>query len=116
MTSTEKKQQLRAWKARQREAARAAVPLPDQEMKALFDQLDASLPTMGCDHTRRLTDAWLRERRHPLEGVHAWLDNNGGFCDCEVLANSEQAWIETIDKGAPFVLEADDNPNERMPK
>jgi hypothetical protein len=61
-------------------------------MEALFDMLDERLPLDGCDHTRRLTDAWLTERSHPVDRVHCWLDDNGGFCDCEVLANSEQAW------------------------
>lgn len=90
------KERLRAWKMQQREAARARLPLGNAEMKALFDQLDASLPTKGCDHTRRFTDAWLMKRGHSLDQVHTWLNNNGGYCDCEVLANCEGAWLEAI--------------------
>jgi hypothetical protein len=70
------------------------IPLPDDEMEALFDRLDDRLSEEGCEHSRRLTDAWLAERGHPVEPVHRWLDDTGGFCDCEVLANSEPAWRE----------------------
>jgi hypothetical protein len=52
------------------------------------------LPEAGCAHTRGLTDAWLTDHGHSIAEVHQWLDDNGGFCDCEVLANSEQAWRE----------------------
>jgi hypothetical protein len=83
---------LRAWREQHRESARAALPLPDVEMEALFDALDHGLHKGGCDHTRRLTDAWLTERGHSLGRIHRWLDNHGGFCDCEVLGNGEDAW------------------------
>jgi hypothetical protein len=66
----------------------------DADMEAFFNMLDRRLPQVGCDHSRRLTDAWLRERGQPVEQVHRWLDDSGGFCDCEALANSEQAWRE----------------------
>ncbi len=92
MNRAGKKDRLRGWRAEEREAAKARLPLPDSEMQALFDMLDQRLPEAGCDHTRRLTDGWLRARDRPVEEVHPWLDGNGGFCDCEVLANAEQAW------------------------
>jgi hypothetical protein len=92
MDEVEKKARLKAWREREREAARSAVPLPDCDMEALFDMLDSRLPDAGCDHSLRLTDAWLAEKGHSVDEVHRWLDQNGGFCDCEVLANSEEAW------------------------
>ena len=45
-----------------------ARPLPDAALESMFDMLDAELPKEGCDHTRRLTVAWLAG---PLEG---WLE------------------------------------------
>lgn len=93
------KPQLRAWRAKQRETSRALLPLDDVEMKALVERLDLSLGKQVCDHSRGLTDAWLRDRGHSLDAVHRWLDDNGGFCDCEVLANSEGAWREATRDG-----------------
>ena len=65
-------------------------------MEALFGMLDEALSEQACDHTRRLTDAWLAQRGHAVEPVHRWLDDTGGYCDCEVLMNSEQAWQDAV--------------------
>jgi hypothetical protein len=92
MDKVDKKARLRAWREGKRDAARARLPLDHSETEALLDMLDTELPRSGCNHTRRLTDAWLQERGHSIEEVHRWLDDNSGFCDCTVLANAEQAW------------------------
>ncbi len=81
-------------------AAFAALPISSANLQSLFDMLDLRLPVNGCDHTRRLTIAFLRERSLPEDSVLRWLDENGGFCDCEVLANSEQAWKSCKDYDA----------------
>lgn len=94
MDKTDKKARLKACREDERAKARALLPLPDAEMKALFDMLDQHLPERGCDHSRMLTEEWLRSHGHPVDPVIQWLDANGGFCDCEVLANAEQAWQE----------------------
>jgi hypothetical protein len=65
-------------------------------MKAMFDMLDVDLLRQGCDHTLRLTRAWLESEGLPVEEVVAWLRDNGGCCDCEALANAEQAWQDAI--------------------
>lgn len=90
MDSAQKKQLKAQWRDRQRQAARAALPLPIGDLKAMFDMLDVEVPKKGCDHTRRLTEAWLRSHGHNVGCVFAWLDTQGGYCDCEVLANVEE--------------------------
>ncbi len=65
-------------------------------MQALFDMLDAELPQRGCDHTLRFVRAWLSRQGLNVASVEAWLHENGGHCDCEALANAEQAWREAI--------------------
>jgi hypothetical protein len=87
-----RKEALDRWKAQQRAAARAKLPLPDPQMRSLFDMLDAELPRRGCDHTLRLVREWCAQHGVTAEPVEAWLHDNGGNCDCEALANSEQAW------------------------
>jgi hypothetical protein len=78
------------WRDQQRKAALAALPLPVPELKAMFDMLEVEFPRQGCDHTRRLTRAWLESRGHDVGMVFAWLDTHSGFCDCEILANVEE--------------------------
>jgi hypothetical protein len=90
MDAARKKQLKTQWRDEQRTTAFAALPLPVRELKAMFDMLDVELPRKGCDHSRRLTRAWLHLHGHDVERVFAWLDTQSGFCDCEVLANVEQ--------------------------
>jgi hypothetical protein len=81
---------------KQRKAARAAFPLPPNDLRAMFGTLDSQLVHMACDHTRRLTRKWLEEHGHDIAPVFAWLDANGGYCDCEVLLNAEQVFTEAM--------------------
>jgi hypothetical protein len=96
MDKRDKKRARQQWRVNQRAEARSKFPLQPDELRALFDRLDNELPHLGCDHTRRITIAWLESQGHPVESVCAWLDENGGFCDCEVLANSEQSFVEAM--------------------
>ena len=101
MDKDRKKQRKRRWREGQRAEARAALPLPFEELKVMFDMLDAALARHGCDHTRRLTRLWLEGRRHDTQHVFAWLDEHGGFCDCEVLANVERHVDDAMQGGWP---------------
>jgi hypothetical protein len=68
----------------------AVVELPGAELVGMFDMLNMELPIQGCDHSRWITKSWLARRGHDVETVFAWLETQGGYCDCEVLANVEQ--------------------------
>jgi hypothetical protein len=83
-------------KAQQRATARAKLPLPNSQMQALFDMLDTELPRRGCNHALVLVRSWLSAQGLAFEAVEAWLHDNGGHCDCEALANAEQAWQDAI--------------------
>ena len=83
------------WREQQRKAALAGLPLPVTELRAMFNMLEAELPRKGCDHTRRMTQAWLENRGYDVGPVFAWLDTEGGYCDCEILANVEDRLNET---------------------
>jgi hypothetical protein len=81
------KKKLKAWKSEQKEQARAAFPLQEEELEKLFDFLDISLEKNGCDHTLRQTKQWIDESNNSQDAIIPWLGDNGGYCDCEVLAN-----------------------------
>ena len=86
------RERKRQWKDQERAAARAAFPLSDDLLRALFDSVAASLDEQGCDHTRRYTEQWLLAHLENREAVISWLEENGGFCDCEVDANAADHW------------------------
>jgi uncharacterized protein YecT (DUF1311 family) len=92
---SEDRERKKAWKAEQRAAARARFPLADAELQELFDHVDARLDETDCEHSRRFTEAWLHERQADVATVLAWLDETGGSCDCEVVANSRDEWEQS---------------------
>lgn len=92
MDRAEKKRRVEEWAREQRTAARAKLPLPDNQLKALFDHVNELLESEGCDHTRRFTEGWLAANAVTAKLVLTWLADNGGYCDCEVIANAEEAW------------------------
>src|SRR5688572_24898590 len=93
----ETKRQLRkAVRAKERAAARAAFPLRAAELRNLFDWLNDELGSQSCDRTLRLTRIWIDGRCHDASTIVPWLEDNGGFCDCEVLANVEQQFEDAL--------------------
>jgi hypothetical protein len=76
---------------RKRQEAESRMPLSKEDLAALFDHLDQALAE-GCDHSLRLTRAFLASRSLSESTIVPWLGEYGGFCDCEVLANVEDSW------------------------
>ena len=92
-----RKEILREVKRNEMATAFAALPISNFEFQALFAMLAAKLPVDGCDKSRSLTIDHIREHSLPEDRVLQWLDDNSGFCDCEILANSKQAWVACKD-------------------
>jgi len=92
----DKKRELKKrWKKAERDAARSAFPLHDDKLEALFDAVEMALEDAGCDHSLRATTEWLSANGVDIGAVVVWLENNGGFCDCEVVANARDHWEES---------------------
>ena len=87
-----RKEILSAIRATERAKARAKLPMSDELMKSMFDMLDVEFPRVGCNHTLRLVEAWALANHVDVNKLIAWCRDNGGFCDCEVLANCEEHW------------------------
>jgi len=92
-----KKQELKKrWKKAEKDAARSMFPLPNDKMEAMFDAVEITLEDAGCDHSLRMTTEWLRSNGVDVTAVVTWLKNNGGYCDCEVVANARDHWEENL--------------------
>jgi hypothetical protein len=99
-TSRREKKQ---WQAQQRASARAAFPLSDADLSAMFEELDDQLERDPCDHTLRFTMRWLASSGHASGPVVDWLRDNGGYCDCEVVANVCDHWEQARGDGSSRV-------------
>jgi hypothetical protein len=74
----------------------AKLPLSKAELKALFQYVDHRLDERGCDHTLTHTLEFIAQRNLRPETIVPWLNEYGGYCDCEVIANVEEVWGETV--------------------
>jgi uncharacterized protein DUF2695 len=63
------------------------LPLSREELDDLLEHLDHHLQRHTCDYTLLATERWLERRNLDVERVSAGLQEMGGGCDCEVLAN-----------------------------
>ena len=84
----------KAWKEQERKKAQAAFPLSNELLESLFSFLDEKIDSEGCDHSYRFTDEWLSENKQQRTPVIEWLEENGGYCDCEVIANAYDHWVQ----------------------
>jgi hypothetical protein len=87
----------KAWREQERQKLIASIPMPHQDLRDLFDHLDSEGAT-ECDHTLRVTTAFLQQRGLEVARIIPWLREHGGYCDCEVLANVEDEFSEILER------------------
>lgn len=67
------------------------LPISSEIFLNLFDFLDEKLSKSDCEDTLKLTTEFLIINKiENIVETKNWLNNNGGFCDCEVLYNIEE--------------------------
>jgi malonyl CoA-acyl carrier protein transacylase len=85
-----KKELKNKYEHQQQEEFENSLPTDSEIFEKLFDYLDEELEN-GCNHTLHLTETFLTsEKVNNVDEIKGWLRDNGGFCDCEVLANIEE--------------------------
>ncbi len=101
-----RKQLLKAWKRGEEEKARAAFPLTESLLTAFFENLQMRFEHDGCWHDTRHAQVAIDDLG--LTDVQAnrlldWCNDKGGFCDCEIAANTRAHWLQNrlADKPVP---------------
>ena len=74
------------------------MPISFGDLAELFNHLDEQLGEQGCGHTQKITKAFLENKKLNTDAILPWLEEYGGYCDCEVLANVEERWESEIEK------------------
>ena len=96
----EKKERRRATLHDLREKERAqfiaSLPAPKTDIRDLFEYLDSA--DGPCDHSLKQTLGFLRGRGLLEQEVVPWLQEHGGYCDCEVIFNVEDAWNQMVEE------------------
>ncbi len=96
-----KKRQLEIWSqltGEERERFIESLPATREQLENLFDYIDRRLQDESCIHNLRFTMQFLMENHINMPAVMSWLNENGGYCDCEVLQNIETKWFAAFDE------------------
>ena len=95
MPSQNEKQSRKAIKkalaARALTEFRESTPLTAGELDALITYVDEAVRRDGCDHTLRHARAFIKAHGLDADEVIPWLNDQGGYCDCEVVLNVSEA-------------------------
>jgi len=67
-----------------------SLPMDKSLMLELFDYLDSELGNEECNHDYTLTKRFLQLNDVKNEKIFEWFQENGGYCDCEILFNIEE--------------------------
>lgn len=94
----ERKAKLRAWRDGEHAKARALYPLPDARLEAFFGALEKLRAEHGCFHDIRHASRVIGDMRldkRETDALLDWCNEHGGYCDCEIAANTFGHWHET---------------------
>jgi hypothetical protein len=72
------------------------LPAPKEKIEDLFDYIEFKLEGDECNHSLRYAMQYMMENRLNFPKVTAWLNNNGGYCDCKVLEQIIPIWRQTF--------------------
>jgi hypothetical protein len=85
MDKQQRKAATNKWKLAGRAELIARMPITPDQLHCLLDHLDKNLE--ACDHTTKQTADYLNAEKLDREKTLTWLGEQGGYCDCEILAN-----------------------------
>ena len=70
------------------------MPLSKPALRELLEYVENAVTVHGCGHALSLlhTRAFLEEHHLPVTTIVPWLNEYGGYCDCEVAANVLSEW------------------------
>ena len=75
-----------------------SLPAGQYDIEELFDFLEIKLEKEECNHSLRFAMQYMMENRLNFPKVTAWLNENGGYCDCKVLEAIVPSWRKAFDE------------------
>lgn len=74
------------------------LPAGVDTMCALLDFVEDELYETECNHSLRYSMQFIMENGLDFPKVTAWLNNNGGYCDCKVLSEIAPIWRKRFEE------------------
>lgn len=74
----------------------ASLPITKEKLEELFEFIEDELYETECDDTARFAMQFMLNENLPFPKILAWLNANGGHCDCKIMENIEREWRKTF--------------------
>ncbi len=74
------------------EAFLESLPAAQHTISELIDFVEDELYGAECNHSLQFSMRYMMENRLVFGKITSWLNNNGGYCDCKVLAEIAPIW------------------------
>ena len=68
------------------------LPAGQTTISDLIDHVEDELYEAECNHSLQYAMKFMMENRLDFGKITAWLTNNGGYCDCKILAEIAPIW------------------------
>lgn len=69
-----------------------SLPAGQNTISALLDYVEDELYDSECDHSLRYSMKFMMDNRLNFPRITSWLNENGGYCDCKVMAEIAPIW------------------------
>jgi len=73
------------------------LPAEKEQFEDLFDFIEFRLERETCNHSLRFAMQFMMENNLNFPKLTAWLQQNGGFCDCKVLEQITPEWRKAFE-------------------
>lgn len=70
----------------------ATLPAGQATISELLDFIEDELYETECNHSLQYAMRYMMENKLDFGKLTSWLNNNGGYCDCKVMAEIAPAW------------------------
>jgi hypothetical protein len=68
------------------------LPAGAQTISLLIDYVEDELYDSECNHTLQHAMKFMMDNHLDFPKITSWLNENGGYCDCKVLAEIAPHW------------------------
>ena len=70
----------------------ATLPAGPATISDLLDFIEDELYDTECNHSLQYAMRFMMENKLDFGKLTSWLNNNGGYCDCKVMAEIAPPW------------------------
>ena len=68
------------------------LPEGQDTISDLLDYVEDELYETECNHSLQYAMKFMMDNRLNFPKITSWLNDNGGYCDCKVMAEIAPAW------------------------